>query len=67
MLLLKPSYPAENGLFPLKNIWKHKAASPQPVEKNKNVLHISRYLVLLLQFHSTLANAIPMFFLSLTN
>lgn len=42
MLLLKTSYPAENDLFPLKNICKHKAVSPQTVEKNKSVLHISR-------------------------
>lgn len=37
-----PSYPAENGLFPLKNICKHKAVSPQTAGRNESVSHISR-------------------------
>lgn len=49
LLLLKPSYPAENGLFALKNICKHKAISPQTAGKNKSVLHISRIFTFIAQ------------------
>lgn len=67
-ILLKPSYPAENGLFPLKNIPKHKALSAQTAEKKmKACLTFQEYLVLLPKSHSAPGNAIPMSALSLTS
>lgn len=68
-ILLEPSYPAANGLFPLKNIPKHKALSAQTAEKKKMkaCLTFQEYLVLLPKSHSAPGNAIPVSALSITS